>query len=149
MQIAVPWVHILSFSVWLGANLFVLGIVWPALRSLPAAEFSKLLRPLAGSLNAVVAVAAPVTVLSGLGGVFPGGGIADTGGGAGAFIIVLAKTVLTGVMVLNHGLQAFRYAPSLDAPVDGRNPWWRLLAANVFLGVVILLLGLAGRRLAL
>lgn len=147
MQIVVPWVHILSFSVWLSANLFFLFLLLPATRSLPAGERLDVMRRAAGGLNAVVAAAAPVAVLSGLGGFFLQG-TAQLAPGSGAFFLLAAKILLTAVMALNHGLQAFRYDISLEHPLEGRNPWMRLLIANVILGIIVLLLGLGLRRVA-
>ena len=141
-----PWLHILSFSVWLGANLFVLALLWPASRSLPEAERVKTMRRNARGLNAVAATAAPLAVLSGLGGFLPGGTAAQLAAGSGYLLVLTAKGALTAAMALNHGLQAFRYHGSVDDPLDARNPWMRLLAANTVLGVVVLLLGLALRR---
>lgn len=149
MQTFVPWVHILSFSVWLSANVFVLGMLWPASRSLPAAERVKAMRRNARGLNAVVATAAPLAVLSGLGGFLPGSAVAQIDAGSGYIFILTAKGVLTAVMALNHGLQAFRYHGSVEDPLDARNPWMRLLAANVVLGIIVLLLGLGMRRVAM
>ena len=148
MQIVIPWVHIFSFSVWLGANLFVLGMLWPASRGLPPGPRLELMRRAAGGLNVVVASAAPVAVVSGLAGVFLQGTAAQLAPGSGAFLVLATKAVLTAVMALNHGLQAFRYEVSLEHPLDGRNPWLRLLVANVVLGVIVLLLGLGLRRVA-
>ena len=149
MQIFVPWVHIVSFSVWLGANLFVLGVLLPAGRSLPPGERLKVLRRAAGGLNAVVAAAAPLAVLSGLGGFFLQGTAAQLSPGSGAFLVLAAKTGLTAVMAVTHGLQAFRYDLSPERPLDGRNPWMRLLVVNVALGIIVLLLGLSLRRVAM
>ena len=147
MQTFIPWVHVFAFSIWLGANLFVLGLWWPASRGLPPGPRLEVLRRAAGGLNALVAAAAPVAVVSGLAGAFLHG-TAQLAPGSGAFLVVAAKAVLTAVMALNHGLQAFRYEASLEHPLDGRNPWMRLLVVNVALGVVVLLLGLSLRRLA-
>lgn len=144
-----PWLHILSFSIWLGANLFVLGMLWPASRSLPAAERVTVMRRSARCLNAVVATAAPLAVLSGLDGFLPGGTAAELASGPGYLFVLTAKGVLTAVMALNHGLQAFRYHGAVEDPLDARNPWMRLLAANAVLGIVVLLLGLALRRVAM
>ena len=66
MQTLAPWLHILSFSVWLCANVFFLGMLLPASRALPREERSGILRRAGGALNAVAAVAAPVAVASGL-----------------------------------------------------------------------------------
>lgn len=148
MQTFIPWVHVFAFSIWLGANLFVLGLWWPAGRGLPPGPRLEVLRRAAGGLNALVAAAAPVALVSGLAGAFIHG-TAQFAPGSGAFLVVAAKAVLTAVMGLNHGLQAFRYEVSLEHPLDGRNPWMRLLVVNVALGVVVLLLGLSLRRLAL
>ncbi len=148
LQIFIPWVHIFSFSIWLGANLFVLGVLWPASRGLLPGPRLDFMRRAARGLNAVVAAAAPVAVLSGLAGVFPQGTAAQLAPGSGAFLILAAKTTLTAVMALNHGLQAFRYHASLENPLDGRNPWMRLLVANAALGIIVLLLGLGLRRVA-
>ena len=147
MQTLAPWVHILSFSVWLSANLFVLGMVWPASRRLPPGEGLEVMRGAARRLNAVAAAAAPLAALSGFGAFFLQGSAALTPG-SGIFLALAAKTLLTAVMALNHGLQAFRYEVSLEDPLGGRNPWMRLLAANTVLGIVVLLLGLALRRAA-
>ena len=144
-----PWLHILSFSVWLGANLFVLAMLWPASRSLPEAERVKAMRRNARGLNAVAATAAPLAVLSGLGGFLPGGTATDFASGSGYLFILAAKGVLTAAMALNHGLQAFRCHRSVDDPLDARNPWMRLLAANAVLGIIVLLLGLGLRRVAM
>ncbi len=149
LQIFMPWLHIFSFSIWLGANLFVLSMLWPASRSLPAAERVKAMRRNARGLNAVAATAAPLAVLSGLGGFLPGGTAAQLAAGSGYLFVLTAKGVLTAVMALNHGLQAFRYHGSVEDPLDARNPWMRLLAANAVLGIVVLLLGLALRRVAM
>ena len=148
MQIFVPWAHVLSFSVWLGANLFVLAMLWPASRTLPPGERPTLMRRAARGLNAVAAAAAPLTVLSGLGGAWLPGTAAPLAWDSGAFIVLATKTLLTVVMALNHGLQAFRYHACIEHPLDGRNPWMRLLAANVILGITVLLLGLGLRRVA-
>lgn len=148
MQNLIPWVHIFSFSVWLGANLFVLGMLWPASRGLPPGPRLDFMRRAARGSNAVVAAAAPLAVLSGLAGIFSPGTTAHPVPGLGAFLILAAKTILTAVMALNHGLQAFRYGASLENPIDGRNPWLRLLVANAALGVIVLLLGLGLRRAA-
>ena len=147
MQTVIPWVHVLSFSIWLGANLFVLGLWWPSSRGLPPATRLEVMRRAAGGLNAVVAAAAPVAVVSGLAGAFLHG-TAQLTPGSGAFLVLAAKAILTAVMALNHGLQAFRYEVSPDHPLDGRNPWMRLLVVNVALGIVVLLLGLSLRRVA-
>ena len=144
MQTLVPWVHILSFSVWVSANLFVLGMLYPATRGLPSEERVGFMRRAAAGVNAVVAAAAPLAVLSGVGGLW----LQGTAPGSGAVFVLAAKTLLTAVMALNHGLQAFRYHGCLEHPLDGRNPWLRLLAINSVLGVVVLLLGLALRRVA-
>ncbi len=145
MQTLVPWVHILSFSVWVSANLFVLGMLWPAARALAPDERAGFMRRAASCLNAVVAAAAPLAVLSGFGGFW----LQGTAPGSGAFFVMAAKMLLTAVIALNHGLQAFRYHVCLERPLDGRNPWMRLLLVNAALGVVVLLLGLALRRAAL
>jgi len=139
LQVLVPWLHMMSFSVWLGVNVLFLGILLPASRSLPAAERARTLRRAGRALNAVVAVAAPVTVVSGIGGVWLTGYAAPT---SGAFLAFATKTLLTAVMIVNHGLQAFRYRPPAEGPLDGRDPWTRLLVANVVLGVLVLLLSL-------
>ncbi len=144
LQTLLPWVHILSFSVWVGANLFVLGMLWPATRALMPDERAGFMRRAAGCLNAVVATAAPLAVLSGFGGFW----LQGTAPGSGAFFVLAAKTLLTAVMALNHGLQAFRYHACPEDPLDGRNPWMRLLVTNAVLGVAVLLLGLALRRVA-
>lgn len=149
LQTLVPWVHILSFSVWVSANLFLLGLLWPASRGLPSGERAAFMRRAAGRLNAVAAAAAPLAVLSGLAGFWLPGTAAHLAPASGAFFVLAAKTLLTAVMALNHGLQAFRYHACLEDPLDGRNPWMRLLAANAVLGIVVLLLGLALRRVAL
>ncbi len=146
MQILLPWVHIFSFSVWLSANLFVLFMLWPAIRPLAPGERLKVMRLAAGGLNAVVAVAAPLTVLSGLGGFFLPGNAAQLAPGTGAFLVLALKTILTAVMALNHGLQAFRHHSSPEHPPEDRNPWMRLLMINVILGFIILFLGLWLRR---
>ena len=145
LQTLLPWVHILSFSVWVGANLFVLGMLCPASRGLPSDERPGFMRRAASCLNAVVAAAAPLAVLSGSGAFW----LQGTAPGSGAFFVLAAKTLLTALMALNHGLQAFRYHACLEDPLDGRNPWMRLLVTNAVLGVVVLLLGLALRRVAL
>ncbi len=144
-----PWLHVFSFSVWLGANLLVLGVLRLTVRELPSEERAGFARRLAGRLNAVVAVAAPLTVLSGLGGFLSGGTVAPPGAGSGWLFVLTAKGALTAVMVLNHGLQAYRYDVSPGEPLDGRNPWMRLLTANGILGIIVLLLGLALRRAAI
>ena len=149
MQIFAPWVHTLSFSVWLSANLFVLGMVWPASLSLPAGERIEVMRRVARGLNAVVAAAAPLAVLSGFGAVFLQGSAVQPAPGSGVFLALATKTLLTAVMALNHGLQAFRYEVSLEDPLGGRNPWMRLLGANTVLGIIVLLLGLGMRRVAM
>ena len=137
MQIFVPWVHIFSFSVWLSANLFVLGMLWPASRGLPPGPRLAVMRRAAGGLNAVVAAAAPLAVLSGVGGLFLQGTAAQFAPGSGAFLVLAAKAVLTAVMAVNHGLQAFRYDLSPEHSLDGRNPWMRLLVVNVGLGIIL------------
>ena len=149
MQTLAPWLHILSFSVWLCANVFFLGMLLPASRALPRGERSGILRRAGGALNAVTAVAAPMAVASGLGAVFLPGAAAQAAPGSGAFLILVVKTILTAVMAVNHGLQAFRYGEFLGDPLDARNPWMRLLAANAVLGIVVLLLGLVLRRVAM
>ena len=149
MPIFVPWVHILSFSVWLSANLFVLGMVWPASRSLPAGEGLEVMRLASRRLNAVVAAAAPLAVLSGLGGIFLPEASAHVTPGSGAFLLLVVKAILTAVMAVNHGLQAFRYHDFVEHPGDSRHPWTRLLTANVTLGIIVLLLGLGLRRVAM
>ena len=149
MQIFVPWVHILSFSIWLSANLFVLGMVWPASRSLPAGERLDVMRRAARGLNLVVAAAAPLAVLSGLGGLFLPGASAQVTPGSGVFLLLVAKAILTSVMAVNHGLQAFRYHDFPEHPGDSRHPWTRLLTANLILGIIVLLLGLGMRRVAM
>ena len=148
MQLIVPWVHIFSFSVWLSANLFVLGMLWPASRPMPPDERMNWMRRAAGGLNALVAAAAPLAVLSGLGGPFLQGTALQLAPGSGAFLVLAAKTILTAIMAVNHGLQAFRYDLSPERPLDGRNPWMRLLVVNVGLGILVLLLGLSLRRVA-
>lgn len=149
MQTFVLWVHILAFSVWLSANLFVLGMVWPASHSLPAGEGLEVMRRAARRLNAVVAAAAPLAVLSGLGGIFLPGTSAQVTPGSGAFLFLVVKAILTAVMAVNHGLQAFRYHDFPEHPGDSRHPWTRLLTANVILGIIVLLLGLGMRRVAI
>ncbi len=149
MDIFVPWVHILSFSVWLSATLFVLGMVWPASRSLPAGKRLEVMRRAARGLNAVAGAAAPLAVLSGVGGLLLSENAAQLAPGSGAFLVLAAKSLLTAAMMLNHGLQAFRYDLSPERPLDGRNPWMRLLVVNAVLGITVLLLGLALRRVAM
>ena len=144
VQVFVPWVHILSFSVWLGANVFVLGILLPASRRLPAGARRDVLRRAGRGLNRVAAAAAPLAILSGVGGLLLPGVPSPLAAGSGSLLALGAKSVLTAVMALNHALQAFRYDPAPEGPPDGaaRNPWLRLLAANVALGTVVFLLGL-------
>lgn len=129
----------MSFSVWLGANVLFLGMLLPASRLLPAIERTSTLIRAGRALNVVVAVVAPVTLLSGAGGLWL------TGYGApvsSAFITLVTKSLLTAAMIVNHALQAFRYRPSSEHPLDGRDPWTRLLVANVILGIIALFLGL-------
>ena len=139
-----PWVHILSFSVWLGANVFVLGILLPASRGLPAEARRDVLRRAGRGLNRVAAAAAPLAILSGVGGLLLPGAPPPLAAGSGSLLALGAKSVLTAVMALHHALQAFRYDPAPEGSPDGpaRNPWLRLLAANVALGTVVFLLGL-------
>ncbi len=139
MQILVPWLHMMSFSAWLGVNVLFLSILWPSSRSLPAVERARTLCRAGRALNAAVTVAAPLTVLSGLGGLWLTGYPTAASGGS---LTLVMKTLLAAAMIVNHILQAFRYRPSLDHPPDGRDPWTRLLVVNVILGVLILLLGL-------
>ena len=149
LQIFSPWVHIFSFSVWLSANLFVLGMLWPASRGLPPGPRLAVMRRAAGGLNAVVAAAAPLAVLSGVGGLLLPGTAAQFAPGSGAFLVLAAKVILTAIMAVNHGLQAFRYDLSPERPLDTRDPWMRLLVVNVGLGIIVLLLGLSLRRVAM
>ena len=144
MQVFVPWVHILSFRVWLGANVFVLGVLLPASRRLPVEARRDVVRRAGRALNRVAAAAAPVAILSGVGGLLLPGAPSPLAAGSGSLIALGAKSVLAAVMALNHGLQAFRYDPAPEGPLDGAsgNPWLRLLAANVALGTVVFLLGL-------
>lgn len=151
VQVFVPWVHILSFSVWLGANVFVLGVLLPASRRLPAGARRDVLRRAGRGLNRVAAAAAPLAILSGVGGLLlPGAPSPLAAADSGSLLALGAKSVLTAVMALNHALQAFRYDPAPEGPPDdaARNPWLRLLAANVALGTVVFLLGLYLNRTA-
>lgn len=149
LHILVPWVHILSFSLWVSANLFVLGMIYPASRGLPSEQRAETMRDVARFLNAVVATSAPLAVLSGIAGFWLQGTATQFAAGSGTIFVLATKLILTTIMLLNHGLQAFRYHSCLEQPLDGRNMWMRLLVANMVLGVVILLLGLSLRRLAI
>lgn len=149
MQVLVPWLHMVSFSVWLGANVLFLGMLLPASRTLPPAEQASTMRRAGRALNAVVVAAAPVAVLSGLGGIFLPGASAHVTPGSGAFLLLVVKAILTAAMAVNHGLQAFRYHDFLEYPGDSRHPWTCLLTANVILGIIVLLLGLGMRRVAM
>ena len=89
LQTFIPWVHVFAFSIWLGANLFVLGLWWPASRGLPPAPRLEVLRRAAGGLNALVAAAAPLAVV-GLPSLLHG---TPNSPGSGAILVVAAKPV--------------------------------------------------------
>ena len=144
-----PWVHLLSFSLWVGANLFVLGMVFPASRGLPSEQRAETMRDVARFLNAIVAMSAPVAILSGVAAFWLQGTAAQFVGGFGTIFVLATKLILTTIMLLSHGLQAFRYHGCLGKPLAGRNMWIRLLVTNSVLGGIILLLGLSLRRLAI
>ena len=151
MQTYLGSIHILFFATWLGGNLFCLAIFLPASASLPPdAQWQARTRASKG-LNTISAVSAPLVLLSGFARVL----LPEVNDGrdwASRHSLVLGiKVVLTLWMIVNHMLQAFRYAP---APAPNRadpcaafdhawRMWVRLLTINVILGFACFFLGLS------
>lgn len=153
MEHYIPWIHIVFFSTWIGANLFCLAIFLPASRSLAAGALWQARSRASRGLNAVTVVSAPLVLISGCASFLSSGLVPGTAFEWGYASVGAAKLVLTLVMTLNHWRQAFRYAPTTTGPrgdstqaSDPREAMWkvwvRLLTTNVVLGFAVFCLGL-------
>lgn len=151
METLLNWIHILSFAMWLGANLFCLVIFLPASKSLPS-EAKWQARHLASRrLSLVAAISAPLVVISGSAWLLLPEPNAGSASWQGESFFMAAKATLTLAMIFNHVLQAFRYAPQplrdgttseFDQLQTAWTHWVRLLAINVILGFAVFVFGL-------
>lgn len=154
MELYVTWIHIVFFSTWLGANFFCLAIFLPASESLPPEVRLQARNRASHGLNTLTAVSAPLVLGSGIARfLLPGLDVSVSLEWSHLSIIGI-KFILTLAMIINHWLQAFRYAPRPTSLQDAHAPtsdeaklawkaWVRLLTINVILGFGIFLLGLS------
>ena len=66
LTIVLQWVHIVAAIVWFGAQVFVFGLLWPALLRRPVGEARGLLGALMPAVSRVMGPSALIVVLSGL-----------------------------------------------------------------------------------
>jgi putative copper export protein len=151
-------VHLIAIAMWLGGIVFFLVVSGPAVHELEPNIAIKTMNQARIGLENLAWIAIGLLLLTGivnlLARLSPTGSMFSR-----AFAIVLSvKIILFGAMVLHHGLQVFKYAPTIaqltaDQP-RGLNAWpepllshWRrwflLLKINAALGPIVVLLGLA------
>jgi putative copper export protein len=151
-------VHLIAIAMWLGGIVFFLVVSGPAVHELEPNIAIKTMNQARIGLENLAWIAIGLLLLTGIVNLLarlpPTGSMFSR-----AFAIVLSvKIILFGAMVLHHGLQVFKYAPTIaqltaDLP-RGLNAWpepllshWRrwflLLKINAALGPIVVLLGLA------
>ena len=159
-----PWysisllLHLVALALWLGAIVFFLVVVGPAVQELEAKVAIKTMNQSRIGLEMISWIAISILLVTGITNLILRSQ-ADMAAVSESYVILLAtKLFLFGAMATHHGLQVFKYGPriaALTAELPGAitswpeplltnwRRWFLLLKINAGLGPVAVLLGLA------
>ena len=152
--------HLIGFAMWIGAMVFFLVVMGPAVHEMePSIAIRTLNRGRIG-LESISWTGIAVLLITGIANIVLGNPSAVTTGGA-YMALLGGKLFVFMAMTVHHCLQVFKYAPSIARQTAALNPtatvwpesllsdwrrWFVLLKLNAGLGPVAVLLGMALSR---
>lgn len=149
--------HFVGVALWLGAIVFFLVVLGPAVHELEPAIAIKALNQGRIGLEIISWTAIGLLVLTGIASLILRGQAAAPALSSSYVSLLSVKLFLFGAMATHHGLQVFKYAPRIAEltaklqpnPVEWPDPllehwrrWFLLLKINAGIGPVVVLLGL-------
>jgi len=149
--------HLVSFAMWIGAMVFFLIVMGPAVHEMEPATAMRTMNRGRIGLESVSWIAIGLLLITGIANLaMRGPAITETGN---VYIVLLSgKLFLFLAMTVHHCLQVFKYAPRIaeqtaaisaattawpETLLSDWRRWFMLLKLNAGLGPVVVLLGLA------
>ena len=151
-------IHLIALALWLGGMVFFLVVLGPAVHELEPRIAIMTLNQGRLRLEAVSWIAIGLLLLTGVLNLLARVPLAGAELGVSYLILFGIKLLIFAVMVVDHCLQVFRYAPKIAGETAQRPPatsfwpepllsywrgWFLLLKINAALGPIAVLLGLA------
>jgi putative copper export protein len=157
LQTVNQWIHIVSFSVWIGSILFFLFVFAPSAHSLPPKPGIDILNRGRRSFQTLSWIAINLLLITGIFNFVFRGIPTGFAFGPSYYQILGIKLLLFLAMFLHHGFQTFKYAPRIALLSAQTTPdtstwpedllylwrkWFILQKINATLGPIVLLLAL-------